>query len=311
MGGLALGLGSLGMLWATVLPEWKSLFLLIPQLVSVFLLTLLLFKFLLNPRLLIDDLRHPVAGSVLPTSAMATMVVAQSLLEIAPAFARSLWLGAVVVHLGLLLGFIYFRWQDYLEGRFCYEQMVPSWFIPPIGIIVAAVTSFGMGDESLVRILLGFGVLSYAVELPFMIYRILFRERMIEAVLPTFAVMAAPASLSMAGYLTIAESPDSLFLLLLTPLALCMTGIVYIAFARLLKLPFSPGYAAFTFPLVIGATALFKLSGYLGGAGFQQAAMLFDRLAWGELIVSSVMVSYVAVRYLWHYCHPFLVARGE
>ncbi|MCW1889915.1 hypothetical protein OK016_13235 [Vibrio chagasii] len=32
------------------------------------------------------------------------------------------------------------------------------------------------------------------------------------------------------------------------------------AFFKLLRLPFSPGYAAFTFPIVIGATALFKIA---------------------------------------------------
>jgi tellurite resistance protein TehA-like permease len=39
-----------------------------------------------------------------------------------------------------------------------------------------------------------------------------------------------------------------------------LTAIVYVAFTRLLVLPFSPGYAAYTFPMAIGATALFKAS---------------------------------------------------
>jgi tellurite resistance protein TehA-like permease len=32
-------------------------------------------------------------------------------------------------------------------------------------------------------------------------------------------------------------------------IAVLMTGIIYLAFIKLLRLPFSPGYAAFTFPL--------------------------------------------------------------
>ena len=309
LGGLALGIASLGAIWASVLPEWAGLFLMLPEFVSASLLLLIVLKFLFNPHLLVQDLRHPVVGSVMPTCAMGAMVVGQAFLPAYPVLAKALWLVAVFTHLGLLLGFMLYRWKDVAAGQFRYEQVVPSWFIPPIGIVVAAVTSTGMGFDPLVKTLFSFGVFSYCIELPVMLYRILFRERMVDAVLPTFAVMAAPASLSMAGYLTISSTPNPVFLMLLTPLALCMTGIVYIAFIRLLRLPFSPGYAAFTFPLVIGATALFKLSGYLGGAGFQQAAMLFDRLAWGELIISSVMVSYVAARYFWHYCHPVMVAR--
>ena len=309
LGGLALGIASLGAIWAAVMPEQAEGFLLLPKLISAPLLVLILLKFLFNPHLIKEDLRHPVVGSVMPTIAMASMVVAQAFLATHPVFGRDLWLAAVCFHLVLLFGFTLYRWKDLVAGEFRYEQMVPSWFIPPVGIVVAAVTSTGMGFDPLINILFTFGVFSYCVELPVMLYRILFRKRMLDAVLPTFAVMAAPASLSMAGYLTITSAPNPVFLILLTPLALCMTGIVYIAFIRLLRLPFSPGYAAFTFPLVIGATALFKLSGYLGGAGFQQAAILFDRLAWGELIISSVMVSYVAARYFWHYCHPVMVAR--
>ncbi|OED50683.1 C4-dicarboxylate ABC transporter [Endozoicomonas sp. (ex Bugula neritina AB1)] len=309
LGGLALGIASLGAIWGFVLPEWEEAFLLLPKFISAPLLALILCKFLVKPSLLMDDLRHPVVGSVLPTCTMAAMVVAQSLLGNLPEFARSLWLVAVFAHLGLLAGFMFHRWRDFSAGIFTYEQMIPSWFIPPIGIIVAAVSSVGMGYEFLVSVLFTFGVVSYAVELPLMLYRILFRERMVDAVLPTFAVMGAPASLSMAGYLTISDAPDPVLLVLLVPLALCMTGIVYVAFIRLLRLPFSPGYAAFTFPLVIGSTALFKLSGYLDSVNYQDAAILFDRLAWGELIISSVMVSYVAVRYCWYYSHSLMAAR--
>ena len=138
--------------------------------------------------------------------------------------------------------------------------MVPSWFVPPVGIIVAAVTSSGMGYETLVQILFLFGLTAYFIELPAMLYRLIFKGTLPTPALPTFAIMAAPASLSLAGYLTISDAPDYLLIFVLTPLALFMTELVYIAFIRLLRLPFSPGYAAFTFPMVIGSTALTKLA---------------------------------------------------
>ena len=39
-----------------------------------------------------------------------------------------------------------------------------------------------------------------------------------------------------------------------------MTLAIYFCFWKLLRLQFSPGYAAFTFPMAIGATALYKVS---------------------------------------------------
>ena len=83
----------------------------------------------------------------------------------------------------------------------------------------------------------------------------------------------------------------------LTPLAIFMTVIVYVSFVKLLRLPFSPGYAAFTFPMVIGATALLKL----GDEVELVFSDLFLRLGLIELLVATVMVFYVAVRYVSFY----------
>ena len=119
--------------------------------------------------------------------------------------------------------------------------MVPSWFIPPVGIIVAAVTSRGMQFDDLAHGLFLLGFSCYLTELPLMVYRLIFRECIPDAALPTFAVMAAPASLSLAGYLTVTDKPELWLVLSLVCLGLAMTALVYLAFWRLLRLPFSPG----------------------------------------------------------------------
>ena len=64
-----------------------------------------------------------------------------------------------------------------------------------------------------------------------------------------------------------------LLVAVLLGIAVLMTGIIYLAFIKLLRLPFSPGYAAFTFPLVIGATALFKVGQLLSSSGQRRPIM--------------------------------------
>ena len=56
------------------------------------------------------------------------------------------------------------------------------------------------------------------------------------------------------------EHPHPILTALLFGIAVLMTIAIYFAFWNLLRLKFSPGYAAFTFPMAIGATALYKLS---------------------------------------------------
>lgn len=240
---------------------------------------------------------HPVAGSVVPTFAMGIMVVSKAVGQFAPYMGQAIWLFAVILHLIFLVLFAYHRAID-----FKIHHMVPSWFVPPIGIIVADVAFPGGVLRPLAEGLLYFGMAVYAVMLPVMIYRLIFSHEIPDAAKPTIAIMAAPASLSLTGYLTVVQEPSPVVIGRLAGVAVLMTFVIYVAFYRLLRLPFSPGYAAFTFPMVISVTALFKVATWMGDFGF--AAHYVDQvhmLATIELYMATAVVSYVALRYLAHY----------
>ncbi|MCL2908591.1 TDT family transporter [Shewanella aquimarina] len=296
MAGLALGIASLGWCWENFAElngygQWVS-----AGIASV-LLAILTIKFFFHNHLLRQDLAHPVVGSVVPTFSMATMVVSNSLGQFYPLAGDGLWLAAVVLHIVFLVSFIYHRAKD-----FELHHMVPSWFVPPVGIIVADV-SFS-GTTVLAPIAQGaliFGMLAYAVMLPLMIYRLMFTHEVPDAAKPTMAILAAPASLSLAGYLTVTATPSPVTIALLFGIAVLMTVIIYLAFYKLLRLPFSPGYAAFTFPMVIGSTALFKMANWMALEGMQSHYVQQVRnLAGLELMVATVVVSYVALKYINH-----------
>ncbi|EGR0391140.1 TDT family transporter [Vibrio vulnificus] len=296
MAGLALGIASLGWSWENLATlngygQWIS------AAIASGLLVILSIKFLFHRHLLQQDLAHPVVGSVVPTFAMGTMVVSNSLGHFFPVAGDVLWLVAVVLHIVFLVSFLYHRAQN-----FELHHMVPSWFVPPVGIIVADV-SFS-GNPALAPIAHGalvFGMVAYAVMLPLMIYRFMFTHEVPDAAKPTMAIMAAPASLSLAGYLTVTAQPSPVIIALLFGIAVLMTAIIYLAFVKLLRLPFSPGYAAFTFPMVIGATALFKMANWMQQAGLSDHYVKQVRMLAGvELLVATVVVGYVAVQYFYN-----------
>ncbi|MGL4901375.1 MAG: TDT family transporter [Shewanella sp.] len=297
MAGLALAIASLGWAWENMVPSLNGAGQLTGAIIAAVMLLCLTVKFVLHPNILKNELSHPVIGSVIPTFAMALMVISKMLGHYLPHQGLALWLIAIAIHLIFLGAFIYYRAID-----FKLEHMVPSWFVPPIGIIVAAVSFPASGYQWLVDLILGFGMLAYLVMLPLMLYRLIFCQAIPDAAKPTIAILAAPASLSLAGYLTVCEQPSVALVALLVSIALLMTSVIYLAFFHLLKLPFSPGYAAFTFPMVIGATALFKTSSWLLQFNpFAELAMWVHYLADVELMVATLVVGYVAVRYLAHY----------
>ncbi|WP_319529770.1 TDT family transporter [uncultured Cohaesibacter sp.] len=296
MAGLALGIGSLGWCWENA-GQFDGQAQAAGAMIAACLLVLLLFKFLFHPGLLKADLRHPVVGSVVPTFAMATMVISKA---VGGSLGLTLWGLAVTLHLVFFANFAWHRIK-------CFElqHLVPSWFVPPVGIIVADVTCPSAGLVPFAQVLFWFGLACYAVLLPLMIYRFMFASEVPDAAKPTLAILAAPASLSLAGYLTIEADPSVLLVVVLLGVAMLMTTIIYLAFFRLLRLPFSPGYAAFTFPLVIGSTALFKVAARFEnwGVGSDTVAQLLW-LARLELIVATVVVSYVSIRYALAFMTP-------
>lgn len=294
--GLALGIASLGIGLENSLPL-HSLGQITGALISMALVILIVTKYILHPALIKEELKHPVLGSVMPTLAMALMLQSKSLSIINPVAAEFLWLFAVQVHLLLLAGFAFYRFRS-----FNLHHMVPSWFVPFVGICVAALTVPGPQHHGLAYGLLVFGMINYAVLLPAMVYRLIFFPKIEDPAKPTIAVMAAPASLTLVAYLTLEQAPSLLLCSILLGIAILMTSIVYLAFFKLLRLPFSPAFASYTFPMSVGAAALYKVADSL--AIYPSTQMYSEQirlLAVTELVIATLIIAYVCCRYLQYY----------
>jgi len=293
MSGLALSIATLGWCWDNT--PWVSRSgQLTGAVFASILLVIITAKFVVNFSVLKQELMHPVIGSVIPTFAMGIMVISNSVGKVNILFGDSLWLIALLLHCTFLIVFIYHR-----VAEFKLHHLLPSWFVPPVGLIVAAVSFSGSTDLYWLAIAaLNFGLSAYAILLPLMLYRFIFCETIPAEEKPTIAILAAPASLCLAGYLSIIAIPSPIVVALLAGIACLMTLVVYFAFFHLLRLPFSYGYAAFTFPVVISATAMFKIVAWLEtfNINAMQIKPIVD-LAYMELLIASVIVLYVVICY--------------
>ena len=296
LAGLALGIGGLGMCLDAAFAAQGRVEVVTATL-AFCLLVALCIRVALHPDTLKADLKHPVVGSVAPTFAMALMVVSHGVGQHWLAVGSMMWLLAVLIHVYFLVAFIRYRRRD-----FSLHHMVPSWFVPPVGIAVAAVAWTGeVGSLTylLAWACMAFALACYAVMMPMMFYRIMFRESIPVGAQPTIAILAAPASLTLAAYLKVAITPYPLLVIVMLGLAITMTLIVYGAFIHLLRLPFSPGYAAFTFPMAIGATALYKVEAlFVQWKVPSEMLRQIDILARIELGIATLVISYVAIRFV-------------
>jgi len=292
--GLALGIASLGWCWENIL-RVNGVIQSISAIIAGVILLIVTPKLFSNFQLLKKNLADPIVGSVIPTYAMTAMIISNTVGQVSPWLGNSLWLFSISLHLIFLSYFLFERIKS-----FNLEDMVPSWFIPPVGIIVADVSFIANPTlQPVADFALNLGLIAYAVMLPCMIYRLIFSPIIPDNTKPTIAIMAAPASLSLAGYLSITAQPSPIIIALLFGIAILMTAVIYLALFKLIQLPFTPGFSAFTFPMVIGATALFKLAEWMRTAGLPEE--LIYKIHWfgiGELLVASGLVAYVLMRYI-------------
>ena len=174
--------------------------------------------------------------------------------------------------------------------------MLPRWYVPPFGIIVACVTSSHMHAPEISHIIFYVGFALYCIMLPTMMYRLIFGERINDAQLPSFAIMGAPASLCLAGYLTAFTTPNPLIVGFLLALSLMMTSLVYISMIRInaYRIAFIPIYASFTFPMAIGATALIKYSRFIGLSS--DAGIFWHTLGQIEMCAATIVIAWVLIK---------------
>lgn len=169
LAGLALGIASLGWCLENALPlaGWGQT---TGAVIGLVMIGFLVLRFTAHHDTLWADLKHPVVGSIVPTFAMCLMVVSKTAGHWMPEAGVVLWCAAVLLHLAALGIFVVNRLQ---EPRL--ELMVPSWFVPPIGIVVADVTFPEVAVLlPFAKILFWMGAAAYAVLLPLMIYRLFF-----------------------------------------------------------------------------------------------------------------------------------------
>lgn len=293
--GLTLGLLGISAYWQIIFHNHYLIHVLtiVSSILALLLISPLVIRFIIHPKTLITDLQHPTIGSVIPTLTM-TLMMLSSLLGLNYYISVSLWLFAIVIHIIFLICFIYYSVRE-----FNFSNLIPSWYVPPIGIVVACLTTPSEEFLVLSHVILWFGLIAYFIMLPVMLYRLSLKEIIEDARKPTLAILAAPASLTLAGYLTITVNYNPLLVVALFGIAITMSLAVYLMLLHLLKLPFSPAFSAFTFPTAISATASLKFSFWAKSIPmFHIYFIHLYRLSLVEGIASTLIILYVLQHYL-------------
>ncbi|WP_414933006.1 TDT family transporter [Vibrio europaeus] len=288
---LALGVIGLGHAWALYVPEVGEV--IRPYLASLgaILLFPVLVKYLTSYSTFMNDIRHPLSGSLMAPMSMALLILCDYLAVISPIIAYPLWFAALLLHLTMMLLFFTFQLKN-----FKMSNIVPSWFLYPVGVISSSLAGTQFGHTVFSETLVSICITIYFFMLPLVLYRLVFEGMLPKRAKPTLAIMAAPINLTLATYLVNFEQPDPILTGALAGIAITMTLLIYLCYIRLMRLQFQPSIAAVTFPSVISAIAMHRLTSFF--AENHPHWHWLHNFGLIELSVATGLVAWVAAGYL-------------
>ncbi|WP_425670924.1 TDT family transporter [Vibrio owensii] len=288
---LALGMIGLGQAWALYIPEIGEPIRPFLAALGALLLTPVLLKYATSPRLFMSDIKHPLSGSLMAPMSMALLVLCDYLAAVTPLIAYPLWFVAVLLHFTMMVLFFGFQIMN-----FKMSNIVPSWFLYPVGLISSSLAGSQFGhnvfSETLAMMCIGI----YFFMLPLVLYRLVFFGSLPRRARPTLAIMAAPVNLSLAAYLVNFGEPDPILTGALAGIAITMTLLIYLCYFRLMRLKFQPSIAAVTFPSVISAIAMHRLTTFFAES-HPHWHWLHD-FGFLELSIATVLVVWVSAGYV-------------
>ncbi|MDN3611731.1 TDT family transporter [Vibrio ostreicida] len=298
---LALGMIGLGQAWALYIPEIGVLLRPYMAAAGALLLFPVLMRYLTNFNRFMSDIRDPLSGSLMAPMSMALLILSDYLAVVSPIIAYPLWFVALCLHLIMMAMFFYFQ-----IIKFKISNIVPSWFLYPVGLISSSLAGTKFGHTVFSETLVNTCITIYFFMLPLVLYRLMFEGILPRRARPTLAIMAAPINLTLASYLVNFPQPDPILTGALAGIAITMTLLIYLCYFRLLRLKFQPSIAAVTFPSVISAIAMHRLTVFFEHQ-YPQWYWLHN-FGFFELSIATALVFWVCLGYLKMYWPEILVA---
>lgn len=282
--GLALAIAALG----NLIQSYSEGVRLVLGVISACIFVALTVKILLDIKGFKEEMKNPVIASVIPTYSMAGILLAGYLKPYVAILANVLWYLSIIIHIGFI---IYFTIK--FATKLKKDTVVPSWFIVYVGIVVAAVNG-KMFNPQIGKFAFYFGFISYIILLVPVFNRLRI-SKLPEMIAPILAIVSAPGSLCVAGYINVFADKNKFFLIGLLILSQLIYLYVLSALPKILKIKFYPSYSGLTFPLVISAIGLKLSTGYLSGLNMNVSILKF--IVGIETIIAACIVAYVFIRY--------------
>lgn len=261
---------------------------------AVCLLILLLIKIGTCLDMVKEELEDPVNCSISAAFSMGLLVLTAYIKPYVGDAVSILWILALAVHVYLL---VYFN-GHFIYYKFNIKNVYASFFIFYAGLAISSMTAPNSDMREIGRWFFWAGLLFTVIIAVPIIKRYVKVKEIPEQYLPLVCIFAAPASLLLAGYLHCFEEPMAWLVIGLTVLSVLLYIFVLAVGLKYIMMPFTPSFAAYTFPFVISAAALKESFITLSQWGYPVTYLKW--IVDFQTVLGAALLIYVTLQFLKH-----------
>ncbi|MDO5145706.1 MAG: TDT family transporter [Eubacteriales bacterium] len=273
----------MGYVWVRHLTMWAATILIVCYMI----------KIIKYPRTCLAEYRQVVPCSLYAAFPMILMILGSYYYDYVPVAGKAVWLGAICMD---VLHILIFTYRNVIKERQI-DTFVPCWYVTYNGIMVSCSVGGAMNMPGLLWCIVCYGIVIYFVILPFMIRRLCTVE-MKPPVYHTMAVVLAPCSLCVVGYLNVAEHPRAALVYLLYGCVLASLLFVLIKLPAFFSFSFVPGFSGMTFPMAIGIVATNRMTTFLAEQGQEEFSRITAQISGIQIYVTTMIIGYVLLNLL-------------
>ena len=229
-----------------------------------------------------------VTGCIYCAFTVLMMIITPWYAQWFPTGAQAAHYTAAVLHKLMVL---LFTWRYVVQG-INWDTFVPTWFVPYVGVLISNVVGAQLFIPLWPTVILIYGVGIYWIILVFMVAR-LCKRRIPEFARHSRAVMVAPASLCVIAYINVVSSPNMHLLWLFYTVMLVNLAYVVGCMPLFFSVPFSPGFAALTFPMAASTLASFRMADVLFDEGYMAVHSVVFQLAGIQMYITTAIIAFV------------------
>lgn len=286
LAGVMLGTAALG----NLLQSYSESIRMVCGVFAAFMLVLLLLKLIMYPGMFKEDMKNPIMAGVSGTFSMALMILSTYVKPFIGQAAFVIWVIAIILHFILIV-----YYTKAFVFHFDMKKVFTVWYIVYVGLATAGVTAPAYNAQSFGAFSFWFGLITF---IPLLIV-VSMRYAKIpspDPAKPLIGIFTAPMSLCIAAYVQSVMPKNFTFLMVTYAAAVVLYIFALINVIRLLKLPFFPSYAGYTFPFVISAIA--SKQAMACAMNMAHPLPFLSPIVLIETIIAVCFVVYVFIRFM-------------